>query len=249
MAYGCYRRPHSFPVRSRLVRSSGSSVSLMTPVHRPYPDPSDPGVLPGPPYRRFYIGPVHNGPWPAMGDSTYWNWSPIGIEGWSDVSWGIARAISIADPAEAHLDIGPETDAPFTDYWIGDAVFDNVGSIWATIIPWDDAARVIYLYPRPPSATDKIYYADVLTEATYLPSTLIVGDVVWIGYSGDNGYCVLTEMGEDAIGTWFKCRAFTEDWAPAELVVWTAGEIGSTNDGKIFNVMPWGAIIGGPFGP
>lgn len=213
-----------------------------------YPDPLHPGVYPGPPYKRYYIGPTHIGSF-VLDNYVYWNWNVVNAA-WMPNYNGYAKVINVADPDNAYLEFAPDGADPFPDFRVGDTIFDNLGFIWATVVPWDAELRPYYLYPNPPSETDKIYYSDVVNGFPgYTPGVLNVGDIVYLDY-GETGYCIITEMGADAVGTWFRCRAAVEAWAESTLITWTAGNVGNVDVGTaaMFNVMPWGPVIGGPFG-
>jgi len=217
-------------------------------THMPYPDPEHSGVYPGPPYRRFYIGSIHRldlGAWP-LDEYIYWNYSPVNSPENPDYN-GFGKVINTSDPFASYIEAAPDGADPFPDWRIGDTIYDDLGSKWTVIVPWDPTARELYFYPRSPSVDDKIYYSDCMSGWPSVPDVLEVGDIVYTDY-GETGYCIITELGSDAVGTWFKCRAAVEEWAPSTLIVWTAGEIGSTESGKMFNVVPWEAVQGGPFG-
>ena len=219
-------------------------------VHIPYTDPAHPGALPGPPWRRYYIGSVHLGPWPVDSNLNY-SWNPLGYPTLEGLLDAVSRVVSVADPTNAYIEIGQREDWGYPDFRIGDSIYDDNANTWTIVVPHDATAREAYLYPRPPSASDKIYYADSQSiNSPYPPLPLLVGDLVYTDYA-ENGYCIITELGSDAVGTWFKCRAATELWGPSELIVWTAGEVGTTDTGspkRNFNVMPWKSVTGGPFG-
>lgn len=212
-----------------------------------YPDPSYPGVLPGPPWKRFYIGPVYNGPWWANAP-TYFNFSAAA--GSPAIIWSRERAISVADPANSYIDVGPkEPGNSFPDYRVGDTIWDNSGGGGAVIIPWEPSIRPYYLY-TPVDAADKIYYDQVKRYYTGTPDVLKVGDDCYVYTDGGLGYDRITELGEDSIGKWFKRVPYSGSW---ELVPWAAGEFAECNDvvdahQKSFVVMPWQTIPGGAFG-
>ena len=200
-----------------------------SPTPTPYPDPSHSDSP-----RRFYVGYNHNGAF-VVGSYVYWNWSPIwdgqGAPGYN----GICAVVDTSDPYNAYIELTADSPDPLPDWRVGDTIFnDNPVNRWATIVPWVPAERALWLYPASPTPDDKIYYANVT------PGSLLIGDELWLIYDL-TGYCIITELGSDADGTWFKCRAATELWAPATLIQWTAGNIG-TADGiqgeRQFDVMP-----------
>jgi len=216
----------------------------------PYPDPLHAGVLPGPPYRRFYVGHYHTGQF-VVNNYAYWNWSVVNAEwDWPDYN-GTVKVVEQSDPFNAYIEVGPESNN-FADWHVGDTIFDNLGSKWATVVPYDAALREYYIYPAVPAVSDKIYYRDVVTGfPNYNPTVLNVDNVIQLDSDG-TGYCIITELGSDAIGTWFKCRPATEIWGPSTAIKWTAGNVVNVDGGPgtaaMFNIAPWGPVIGGPYG-
>lgn len=235
-----------------------------TPVFQPYPDPDHPGVLPGsaPPYKRFYFGPVHGAPF-TLEYWVYWNWSVLEdnfADGEPDPDYmeGYIKVLNVADPANAYMEIAPISPGPpnqyhydqFPNFRVGDCIATSYSR--ATVVPWDPDLRARYLYPNPPSESDKIYYKDVTAwpPPLYQPvaSSISVGDVLYVDYS-ENGYVMITEMGSDDPGPWFRCRPATDWWAPSELITWCAGDLVWVDSGDFrqLNIIPWGLVDGGPF--
>ena len=218
---------------------SFESVTIETtsggPTFAQYPDPSYPGELPGPPWRRFSIGAVHNGPW-TMDAYVYLNYAALPDFPTEDE--GTGRAISVADPANSYIDIGPWGASAFPGYRVGDSIYDDAGVIWAVIVPYDPAVRQYYLYPRAPVASDKIYYTQ-----PYGGPALQIGDDLWID-PYDTGYVAVTEVGTDTVGAWFKCAA----QPTFDLITWTAGEYASSSTAGQLLIQPWASIGGGAWG-
>ena len=216
-------------------------------MFQPYPDPSYPGVLPGPPYKRYHFGYVHGGASFVLDNYMFQGWDPIHHES-GYIYNGYAKLIDFSNPLASFVDMGPESyyGLHFPDWEIGDTVYDNDYVIWATVVPWDPDLRAYHLYPAVPSATDKIYYSDVINDSfPYADNVLNVGDVVRLPDDTypTAGRVSITELGTDDIGTWFRCEA-----VPGyRLIQWTAGNV-TFITGKQFNIAPWGPITGGPYG-
>lgn len=211
-----------------------------------YPDPSYPGAIPGPPYKRFYVGHSHSGPF-HVNVYAYWNWSWIGDTGWPNYN-GTVRVINSADPLNSYIELSfdPYSTSHLPDWRVGDTIFDNGGYNWATVVPWNSDLRAYYIYPASPSATDKIYYSNVINSFyPYAANTLQVGNEIWLDSDSypTTGRCIITELGSDDFGTWFRCEAKVG----YRLILWTAGNIGHASS-RSFNVKPWGPVVGGPFG-
>jgi len=206
-------------------------------VATPYPDPS---YSDSP--RRFYIGYNHYGPY-VVGATGYFNWMPLWQTIYPDVYYGLIATVETSDPANAYIEftIHPwESQLP--DWRIGDTIFnDDPFNRWATIVPWVPEERALYLYPASPSVDDKIYYANTQRNfPPFLPDELDIADVLNLDYDG-TGLVIITELGSDESGSWFKCRAATEVSGSATLIQWTAGNIGNTTTGinRYFDVMPF----------
>jgi len=132
----------------------------------PYPDPSYPGVISVTP-RRFWIGPVHNGPWDGVppNEWVYMNYQqPWQIGNLSpffpwDIYDGDFSSINISDPANSYIELTKnafETDFP--TFVSGSEIYQNLGNTWTTVLPWDATERAFWLYPNPILTTTKIYY-------------------------------------------------------------------------------------------
>jgi len=225
-----FSSPSGITFLTELVPMPGRTL-----LYAPYPDPSYPGEV-GVTTRRFWIGPIHDGPWdytppPADDEYVYMNYQqPWQVNRSWDQYDADVSAINITDPNNSYMDV---IEGPFSGQfptWVsGSEIYQNLGFTWTTVLPWDPAERVFWIYPNPILTTTKIYYNNQSTNglnfqhadfswsvesagAGNVPFTVNPSnpDVIWHYNFSDNMESVVTECGEDDNGTWIKVRPYTE---------------------------------------
>ena len=229
---------------------SGPSITVESTTPGDYPNPNNPN--------KFYIGPVTFGPWPGPGypilieDVPY----PIVDENshWSGIypvnNYGTLDSINTDDPAASYIIVSGYNGGAIPDFKIGTTVIDDeIAAAYATIVPWEDDVRQYYLYANPIPPTTKVYYSNIayspLDDGVWAGTILNVNDKIWSGLYGDSldtYRSIITELGSDSNGKWFKCQA-VEGYSQMIL---TAGFIFHVFDSPHTTrgiIEPWGRVV------
>jgi len=196
---------------------------------------------------------------------------------WPDIDYGNVKAIGTTDPLNTYLEFDEDDPGDgLPDYFLGSSVWENYGEIEFIVLPWDANTRRAFLYGEPPDVNEKIYYSvDSLWDS-------MGTNFVWYVESAGSGRIpyiidatnphttwidsyffswpsiiypaksIITEVGEDSHGFWFKMRPMTitdpysacpynhaaRDWNQANVVAYKNYPIGraanySAEDGYI----------------
>ena len=193
-----------------------------------------------------------------------------------------ANSVAVNETSEidTYIDFKSYRTTGLPEWAVGAVIFDNLSETWMVVLPWDVDRRQYFLYGAPTPSTTKIYYdkVDLLTNYptwTWYPEIAGAGSVPWVVDAVDpdstwndsyffswpsiisNGRSVITEVGEDDWGAWFKMRPITitdpysaiynqaaKNWNQAEICAAWETPIGRISAGSAerywLMIVPWG---------
>ena len=213
----------------------------------------------------------------------YQNYQRPMYANWPNVSAGYTKVLEDSDYKNTYIEVDKDSAYGLPDWYLGSSIWEDYGEVEFIVLPWDSNIREPMFYGNPPSSDRKIYYSiDSIWDQEGLDFTWYVesagsGTIVPYVVDPDNPHTtwvdsyffswpsiiypaksVITEVGQDTQGFWFKMRPMTisdpwsglagnhaaRNWNQTTAVAYTTLPIGRawnySSEDFYVTIEPWG---------